>query len=202
MLPFVTRPIAARLFLFGFAVFSSVAHASTWQFDAQKTNIYFTLNLFGSLEKKGEFKRFTGSVNYHPKVAAKNSLSMRIDTKSLKIDLPKKLAKLGEGDLFNTKKHPYMHFASDKVTFLKSPSKSAKRGIISGKLSFMGKKRLAHFKVTYRELTPKGASTPSRILFRASASIKRSSYGIKLPALSGVADDIPISVSGVLVPAK
>lgn len=197
-LPLVNNPKTSLwIFLIFVNVCATQAWAKSYRFDTKKTKITFNIKFFGSLEKQGKFSNFKGHVDYQPNNINNSMLNLKVATASVKIDVPSSISNMLDGDLFKTKQYPYMTFQSKKLALKRLNQHSAK-GKITGTLHFMGKKHHETFTVHFRELSKKNG-IPSKILFNGFSTINRKVYGIQLPRLAKVAEQIPIRISGVLV---
>jgi len=167
-------------------VVAPLCSAAQWQLDKQ-TDIGFTLNMLGGMQSEGRFNKSMGTFNYDATARSKSALYLKVDTRSLQIDLPAAFNQLADDDFFKTKTYPYLLLKSRRVHFY-----TPQRAKIIGELTFMGITQ-----PVLLETKVKQAKNSRQLYFDATTRIKRSDYGITLP-IPAVADSIPIRIKAIM----
>jgi polyisoprenoid-binding protein YceI len=94
----------------------SVAGASTWNIDADHSNIQFKVRHMMVSNVKGVFGKVQGTVELDDKNITKSKVAVTIDTDSISTGVAKRDEHLKSPDFFDVTKFPTMTFLSTKVT--------------------------------------------------------------------------------------
>lgn len=92
-----------------------VASASTWSIDPDHSNVGFKVRHLMVSNVKGNFEKFSGSVDLNDKDITKSKVEVSIDTNSINTNVQKRDDHLRSADFFDVAKYPAMTFVSKKV---------------------------------------------------------------------------------------
>jgi polyisoprenoid-binding protein YceI len=93
----------------------ALAGASTWNIDADHSNIQFKVRHLMVSNVKGVFGKVQGTVNIDDKNITKSKVAVTIDTESISTGVVKRDEHLKSADFFDVAKFPTMTFVSTKV---------------------------------------------------------------------------------------
>ena len=91
------------------------AFASTWTIDPDHSNVGFKIKHLMITNLKGNFDKFTGTVEINDKDITKSKVEFTIDTNSINTNVQKRDEHLRSADFFDVAKFPTMTFVSKKV---------------------------------------------------------------------------------------
>ena len=106
---------ASRLMLALLLALPAVAGASTWNIDADHSNIEFKVRHLMVSNVKGVFGKLRGVVDIDDKNIAKSRVDVTIDTDSVSTGVTKRDEHLKSADFFDVARFPTMTFVSTKV---------------------------------------------------------------------------------------
>ena len=89
--------------------------ASTWSIDPDHSNVGFKVRHMMVSNVKGNFEKFTGTVDINDKDIAKSKVEVNIDTNSVNTNVQKRGDHLKSAEFFDVAKYPAMTFVSKKV---------------------------------------------------------------------------------------
>jgi len=92
-----------------------VASASTWSIDPDHSNVGFKVRHLMVSNVKGNFEKFSGTVDLNDKDITKSKVEVAIDTNSINTNVQKRDDHLRSADFFDVAKYPTMTFVSKKV---------------------------------------------------------------------------------------
>jgi polyisoprenoid-binding protein YceI len=104
-----------RLILTGILAASSLAMASTWEFDAAHAEALFTVKHLMVTNVTGTLGAMTGSVELDDKDITKSTVQTSIDVKGINTKNVKRDDHLRSKDFFDVEKNPTVTFKSTKV---------------------------------------------------------------------------------------
>ncbi|HJV33627.1 YceI family protein [Geomonas sp.] len=93
----------------------AMALASTWNLDPDHSNVGFKVRHLMVSNVKGNFDKFSGTINIDDKDITKSSVQVSIDTNSINTNVQKRDDHLRSPDFFDVAKYPTMTFVSKKV---------------------------------------------------------------------------------------
>ncbi|MCK6544732.1 YceI family protein [Myxococcota bacterium] len=93
----------------------SAAQASQWELDASHSRIGFKVRHMMVTNTRGQFSKFTGTVNLDDKNPVKSSVELSIDVDSIDTADEKRDGHLKSPDFFDAAKFPKMTFKSTKI---------------------------------------------------------------------------------------
>ncbi|GFO55001.1 polyisoprenoid-binding protein [Geomonas sp. Red276] len=108
------RTIASIAALIALSI-PGLALASTWTLDPDHSNVGFKVRHLMVSNVKGNFERFTGTIDINDKDVTKSTVQVSIDTNSINTNVQKRDAHLRSADFFDVAKYPTMTFVSKKV---------------------------------------------------------------------------------------
>ena len=91
------------------------AFASTWTIDPDHSNVGFKIKHLMITNLKGNFDKYTGTVEINDKDITKSKVEFTIDTNSINTNVQKRDEHLRSADFFDVAKFPTMTFVSKKV---------------------------------------------------------------------------------------
>lgn len=92
-----------------------MAIASTWNLDPDHSNVGFKVRHLMISNVKGNFEKFTGTIDINDKDVTKSTVQVSIDTNSISTNVQKRDEHLRSADFFDVAKYPTMTFVSKKV---------------------------------------------------------------------------------------
>ena len=172
------RPIAALLLA---ATVASPVFAApqVYQFDKAHTNIIFFISHLGFSNMEGEFKKFDGTLNFDPDNLAGSSVQVSIQVDGVETDVPKLNEHLQKAEFFNAAQFPSMDFASTAVTVTGDNQLK-----VTGNLTLLGVSKPVTLDVLLNKAGPHPFSKAPAAGFSATATIKRSDFG--MTAMAGM----------------
>ena len=158
--------------------------AADYTIDPGHTYVSFAINHLGFSTMRGKFDRQSGSMHYDPS-GKKASVMIEIDAASIDTGHEKRDAHLQSPDFLNAVENPTITFNSTAVTW--SGSKLAS---VSGDLTILGVSKPVTLQVTAMKCGPHPFSKKHTCGFDATASIKRTDFGVNYgaPAIGEVLD--------------
>lgn len=166
---------------------TSAAQASEWKLDAANSKVGFLLQ--GLLPINALFEKFEGRASYDPKNLKDIKISFVAQADSLNAGLAS--YRLKDPDNFNVEKFPKIEFNSSTAT-----AENATQGKITGNLTMRDVSKPVTMTIT---LDP-AQSNDKQVVFKGTASVKRSDWGMTSnPDLA--ADDVQLTIEGKLIPA-
>jgi polyisoprenoid-binding protein YceI len=95
--------------------FPLIVSAATWNIDPDHTNVGFKVKHLMVSNVKGNFEKFTGTVDLNEKDITKSKVEVSIDTKSVNTNVVKRDDDLRSPNFLDVAKYPVMTFTSKKV---------------------------------------------------------------------------------------
>jgi polyisoprenoid-binding protein YceI len=176
------------------------AHADTWVFDKQNTEIRFSWDYLGLSRRSARFLDMDGSLNFSPTEPEAGQVDVTIRVASISTGAKEIDDALKSPDFFSATANPRITFKSTGIT------KTGERtGDIQGELTILGQTRPVVLATTWN-FTGEHPLSASNIMFQgkwvsgftASANVLRSDFGLKrgIPLLS---DEIRIDIDAVFL---
>ncbi|MEQ8279770.1 MAG: YceI family protein [Deltaproteobacteria bacterium] len=94
---------------------SAPAFADTWALDTSHSHVGFSVAHLVVTKAKGQFNKFSGTVQIDDKDITKSTVNVEIDAASIDTNDEKRDGHLKSPDFFNVAKHPKLTFVSTKV---------------------------------------------------------------------------------------
>jgi polyisoprenoid-binding protein YceI len=166
----MTRLLLPALFALAFA---GSASAARYEIDANHTQVRFTYTHLGYSHISGRLGDVTGNFDFDAAKPANSSIDVQVPLASLSTGVPKLDAHLSSADFFNAGTFPTATFKSNKVTVV-SPGKLK----VAGDMTIHGVTKPVVLDVTVNKLGEHPMSKTPAAGFDASATIKRSDFGM------------------------
>ncbi len=166
----------------------AVAEPAAYNFDKSHTSITFTVNHLGFSTTHGRFSGFDGKLMIDETAPEASSVTVEIDTGSVDTFFEQRDTHLKSPDFFDVERFPSMIFTSTKVK--KTGDKTLE---VIGDLTLLGKTKPVTLDVVVPNLGAHPMSGTKTVGIRATATIKRSEWGMTtfVPA---VGDDVAIVI--------
>ena len=189
-----------RRFVFGSILAIALGSASfaapiaapkgTYALDSDHTQIIFAIKHMGLSTFYGRLGKVSGTINFDQAEPQNGSLNVQIDTTAIDTHVPELDSSLPKS-IFQSDKYPTATFVSTAVT--KSGDNT---GTVTGNLSLAGVTKPVTLDVTFNGGRGSGQPLlPYRIGFDATATIKRSDFGLTHVIWSGfVSDDVHLLI--------
>lgn len=93
----------------------ALARAATWDIDPAHSSLEFSVRHMMATTVKGQFAKFSGSIDLDDKDIAKSTVEVNVDVASIDTHEPKRDGHLKSPDFFDVAKYPTATFKSTKV---------------------------------------------------------------------------------------
>jgi polyisoprenoid-binding protein YceI len=174
------------------------APAGAYQIETHHTQIIFAIPHLGITDYYGRFERMSGTLNFNPGAPEKSSVSVAVDTASANVMSSEVLGQLVGPAVFDAAKFPSATFKSTSVT-----RTGPTTGKMSGDLTLHGITKPVTFDVTFNGGLPAPVGNAYDIGFHATATIKRSEFGLdKMMCNSFVGDDVKLTIEAMFLQQK
>jgi polyisoprenoid-binding protein YceI len=174
--------------LLGVAI-SAQAAPVTYKLDPGHTMVLFSWNHFGYSNPTADFGLGEGTVVFDEQNPAKSSVDVTLPLASLDTHVPALDKHLKEADFFDADKYPTVTFKSTKVQPL-----GGHKFNVTGDLTVHGVTKTVVLAATLNKVGPHPMSKAQAIGFDATASIKRSDFGVGA-YVPKVSDEISIRIT-------
>ncbi|PYX51316.1 MAG: protein yceI precursor [Acidobacteria bacterium] len=175
---------------------TAVAQASTWQIDPKHTAAQFAVRHLGVSTVRGAFTKVSGSAQYDPADASKDSLEATIDVSSVDTRVEARDNDIRSPHFFDAAKFPTITFHS-KSTKVAGPGKLA----MTGDLTMHGVTKEVVLDVEGPSAPVKDAMGITRVGASATAKLTRQDFGLTAaPGVVGDQIDITIDVELIQPP--
>lgn len=143
-----------------------------WQIDPAHTEINFTVRHMMISNVRGQFERFSGTVDFNEANPAQSSVNVQIEADSINTKQEQRDNHLRSADFLNAAEHPYLIFTSKSVT-----QTGANTGRILGDLTIRGITREVVLDTTYagQAKSPWGTVSAG---FSATTTINRKDWNL------------------------
>ena len=162
--------------------------ASDYRFDTVHTQVFFCVNHLGFSNPCGRMRVKSGFIHFDDNHWERAKVDVVVDTTSLDMGDAKWNAPLRSWQFLETDKYPRAHFVSTTVT--KNGDRSA---IVHGQLTLHGITRPLKLNVTFNRAGVDAYSLHYTAGFSATATLKRSEFGIK-KYLPDIGDDVTLRI--------
>jgi polyisoprenoid-binding protein YceI len=174
--------------LLGVAV-SAQAAPVTYKLDPGHTMVLFSWNHFGYSNPTADFGLGEGTVVFDEQNPAKSSVDVTLPLAGLDTHVPALDKHLKEADFFDADKYPTVTFKSTKVQPL-----GGNKFNVTGDLTVHGLTKTVVLAATLNKVGPHPMTKAQSIGFDATASIKRSDFGVGA-YVPKVSDEISIRIT-------
>lgn len=178
---------------------STLASASTWRIDPEKSKVRFKVDHLMVASVEGEFRSFSGVIKLHDQDITKSKITVKVDTASVATDRLDFAEELRSDRFFDVARYPTMTFVAKKIA-RDSPGKLK----VTGDLNFHGVTREVVLDVKEPGAVTRDSRGKMRRDATATTRINRKDFGLAQNNLltTGLDDDIDISIDIELVRQK
>lgn len=171
-------------------VITTVAAAApeTYQLEKTHVDLVFTINHAGFSQKHGSFRTLDATLHYDPSAPRTSSVSVTVKTDSLDTGFAARDKDVMGAMFLDAAKYPQMRFVSTKVTA--GPDGSLR---IDGDLTLHGVTKPIVLHAKLNKLGPNPFDKRPTVGFTATASLKRSDYGMSY-AVPVIGDEVNITI--------
>jgi polyisoprenoid-binding protein YceI len=157
----------------------------SWNIDSTHSEILFSARHLMISKVRGQFEKFSGTINFNEQDPAQTTVAIQIEAASLNTREPQRDAHLRSADFLMADQFPYLTFQSKRVEML-----SANRARLVGDLTIRDLSREVALDVEYvgKSTSPWGAVTAG---FSAATRISRKEWGLTW--------NVALETGGVLV---
>jgi len=167
----------------------SLAPAGAYAIDPAHTRIMWRLSHLGTSFYNGWFAKFDAKLNFNPSAPENSTLEASIDTASVFTLDPKFNEEIASAKFLDSSKTPTITFKATGLT-----KTGANTGTMTGDMTLHGVTKPVTFEVTFVG----GMQSPMKnayvIGFSATATFKRSDFGITEYLNFGLGDEITVTV--------
>ena len=151
----------------------SLATATSWNIDADHSNVGFSVSHLMVSHVKGNFNKYSGVVDINDKDITKSKVDVTIDASSINTNVQKRDEHLKSADFFDVAKYPTLTFVSKKWT------KAAKGALkVTGDLMIHGVTKSVVLNVAPFSKESKDPWGNTRTGTSASTTINRKDFGL------------------------
>jgi polyisoprenoid-binding protein YceI len=170
----------------------------SWNIDTSHTQVQFTVRHMMISKVRGNFEKFSGTVNLDPDNPASTTVDVQVETASVNTRDEKRDNHLRSPDFFNSQAYPYMTFKSKRVEVL-----DGSRAHLIGDLTIRDVTREVSLEVEFsgKVKNPWGLTSAG---FTGSTRISRKDWGLTWNVVleTGgmlVSDEVEISIELELI---
>ena len=180
-----------------FALATAPAFAATYTLDPGHTQVVFSWNHFGYSNPSGQFGKIEGTLEFDQANPAGSSVQVTIPLASVNSNVPKLDEHLRSDEYFDAARYPVATFKSTRVE--RGAAKDHLK--VTGDLTLHGVTKPVVLDVTINKVGEHSARKAPAAGFDATATIKRSEFGITryVPMVS---DDIKLHITSEAIDAK
>jgi polyisoprenoid-binding protein YceI len=174
------------------------APAGAYQIEARHTQVLFAIPHLGITDYYGRFEKVSGTLNFNPGAPEKSSVEVVIDTSSANVMSGQLINEIVGPNVFDSTQFPTATFKSTSIA-RSGPS----TGRMTGDLTIHGITKSVTFDVTFNGGLPAPIGSAYDIGFHATATIKRSDFGLdKMMWASFVGDDVKLIIEAMFQQQK
>lgn len=191
--------LAATLAEAGVSTDPKQAPAGAYQMETRHSQVLFAIPHFGITDYYGRFEKVSGTLNFNPGAPEKSAVSVSIDTASANVMSSELVGEMIGPSVFDSAKFPAATFTSTSIA-----RTGPNTGKMTGDLTIHGVKKSVVFDVTFNGGTPSPMGAAAYDLgFHASATIKRSDFGLdKMVWSSVVGDEVKLTIEAMFQQKK
>ncbi len=171
----------------------SRAPNGSYEVDVSHSQVLFSVVHFGLTDYFGRFDKVTGTLNFDGNQPEHSTAAITIDMTSIDTPSPRLTEQLKSPDVFDAQQFPTATFKSTSVS-RNGPS----TGSIAGMLTIKNVTKPVTLDVVFNGGMSNPLSHAYSLGFRATATIKRSDFGLTSMSWSSfVSDDVRIIINGL-----
>ncbi len=186
----------AALMAGGLGMSAAQAAPAHFTLESPHTQIIFSVSHLGFSHSYGKFTGYSGNIVFDPEAPASSSVDVSIDAKSLELNDAKWNEHVRGADFLDAEKFPTITFKSTKIDVT-----GDKTANITGDLTIHGVTKPVVLAATLNKFDKHPMSGKQVAGFSATASIKRSDFGVSY-GLPNVGDDLKIIIEVETVPVE
>ena len=160
----------------------------TYTFDPVHSQLVFFVEHLGFSHAIGRFSRWQGEFRFDPDDWSQSTIDVRIPVSSLDLGDAGWNKKILSGNWLDAENYPQMRFVGESMERI-----DAQTGKLSGRLSLHGETRSVTLDVRFNKLGVHPLTLKPTLGFTASASLKRSDFGLR-ESLNSVGDEITVRI--------
>ncbi len=174
------------------------APAGAYQIETHHTQVLFAIPHLGITDYYGRFEKVSGTLNFNPGAPEKSSVSVAIETASANVVSEQLINEIVGPSVFDSAHFPTATFKSTSLERTGPVS-----GKMTGDLTIHGVTKPVTFDVTFNGGLPAPMGAAYDIGFHATATIKRSEFGLdKMMWASFVGDDVKLIIEAMFQQQK
>ena len=176
--------------VFAFAVSNQAAFSEVvkYQIEPNHSHVTWSASHFGFSNQTGKFSDLSGEINFDAKKPQNSSVDVVIKIASLATGLPKFDGHLKSADLFDEDKFATAKFVSKKINVT-----GKNKAKIEGELTLHGVTKTVVLDAKFNKADVNMVTQKETVGFAATATIKRSEFGINY-AIPSVSDEVKIII--------
>ena len=169
------------------------APTGSYSLETRHSQVLFAIPHLGITDYYGRFDKLSGSLNYNSGAPEKSSVNITIDMTSIDMPSHELMGELMGAGVFNTASFPTATFKSTAVA-----RTGPNTGTITGDLTLHGVTRPVTLDVTFGGVTADPFSEAQDIGFHATATLKRTDFGITGMVWEQiVGDDVKLTIEAM-----
>jgi polyisoprenoid-binding protein YceI len=172
---------------------SKKAPTGTYALETRHSLVVFAIPHLGITDYYGRFDKLSGSLSFNSGEPEKSSVNVAIDMSSIDTPSRELVGELMGAGVFDAAKFPTATFKSTSVT-----KTGANTGTIAGNLTLHGVTKPVTLEATFGGVTTDPFSGADDIGFHATATVKRSDFGITGMVWEQiVGDDVKLTIEAM-----
>jgi polyisoprenoid-binding protein YceI len=170
------------------------APKGTYALDPQHTQILFEIKHMGISTFFGRLTNVSGNINFDQSAPEQSTLTVQVDMHTIDTHVPELDRTLKS--IFQADTYPFASFSATRVT-----RTSENTGVVAGNLTIANVSRPVNLNVTFNGGSGSGEPMqPYRVGYDATATLKRSDFGLTRMIWSGfVSDDVQLVIEAEAV---
>jgi polyisoprenoid-binding protein YceI len=185
--------IATQAFAQGVSKDPSQAPSGAYRLETAHSQLLFAIPHFGLTNYYGRFDRLSGTLNFDANQPEKSAVSITVDTTSVDTPSAELNNELKGANVFDAGDFPAATFKSTSVT-----RTGPDRGTITGDLTIRGVTKSVTLDAVFGGGAPNPLSDSYSLGFHASATIKRSDFGMTdMIWNSMVGDEVTLTIEAL-----
>ena len=174
------------------------APTGSYSLDVRHTQVLFAIPHLGITDYYGRFDKASRNLNFNSGAPEKSSVSVTIDMTSIDMPSHELIGELMGASTFNTAAFPTATFKSTAIT-----RTGPNTGTITGDLTLHGVTKPVTLDATFGGLTTDPFSGADDIGFHATATVKRTDFGITGMVWEGVVgNDVKLTIEAMFQRSK
>ncbi len=158
--------------------------------DPAHTSIIWRIKHAGLSNYTARFDKISGVLSFDPQHPENSQIDIRVVTASVNTGDPEFDAEIGlKGKYFDGKDHPEIRFVSTTINLT-----GKNTGIITGNLSFRGQTHPVSLRAVFNGAGKSFGHKGQTLGFSATASFKRSDFGLSTLIPFGIADEVNLAI--------